>query len=303
MITYVVPAYNAEKTIGKCVDSILVQKGKKQVIVIDDDSTDRTREILESFNDKILYASEHENRGPGACRNDGLQLAKGKHIAFIDSDVVLPKDWSEKALKLLVNIKNNVVGVNGPGKSPIKGSLIAQSLNALLYGKGGSEKSMFVDSIATMDALYKSEAIKGLKFKEGVKSGEDCPFNFVLRRKGYKLLYTTRLWVWHYHPENFSQLTKKWRKYGKNYLWPYQENNDFVNKGVWVRASFLPVMIWSSLIGFLHPLFWLISLAQLGGMFGVYALKGLKLCKGKLRIVFPFIHTYKQLVQVVSIWV
>ena len=104
-----------------------------------------------------------------------------------------------------------------------------------------------------MDAMYRRDVIGNTKFVEGVKSGEDLPFNFALRRKGYKLLYTTHLWVWHYHPESFVQLTKKWRKYGKNYFWPYKENKDFITAGFWFRFAFVPYFVGGILTSAILP--------------------------------------------------
>ncbi|MGL5971316.1 MAG: glycosyltransferase family 2 protein, partial [Cetobacterium sp.] len=94
MLSVIVPAYNVEKYIERCVNSILNQTLKNiQIIIIDDGSTDGTSKICESLakqNKEICY-KKVKNGGCSSARNLGLFLAKGEYIAFLDSD-----DWVEK---------------------------------------------------------------------------------------------------------------------------------------------------------------------------------------------------------------
>lgn len=87
----IVPAYNAEKTIGRCIDSLLNQTLKSiEVIVVDDGSTDNTSLVCNSYCDERLKLIYKENGGVSSARNKGLEIANGEYILFCDSD-----DWVE----------------------------------------------------------------------------------------------------------------------------------------------------------------------------------------------------------------
>ena len=86
VVSVVIPAYNAEQSLRRCVESALAQAGPiVEVIVIDDGSTDGTAEVGKSFGDKIKF-SVQKNAGQGAARNHGLNLATGELLAFLDAD-------------------------------------------------------------------------------------------------------------------------------------------------------------------------------------------------------------------------
>lgn len=87
MISVVVPAYNAAKTIVRCVDSLLSQTFQDwELIIIDDGSTDNTLDVCQSFQDKRIYAHHKSNGGVSSARNYGLAYTKGEYIAFVDAD-------------------------------------------------------------------------------------------------------------------------------------------------------------------------------------------------------------------------
>ena len=103
----VIPIYNTEKYITRCLDSIITQSVTLEVIVVDDCSQDESAVIVQSYCDKYCYIRlfRHlNNKGQGAARNLGVSHARGKYILFADSD-----DWYEpNALKRLkADISNN----------------------------------------------------------------------------------------------------------------------------------------------------------------------------------------------------
>jgi GT2 family glycosyltransferase len=86
-VTTVVPVYNRASTIGRALDSVLSQSCPVQeVIVVDDSSTDRTRTILESYENRITRIYLPKNSGPSKARNEGIRHAHTEWIAFLDSD-------------------------------------------------------------------------------------------------------------------------------------------------------------------------------------------------------------------------
>lgn len=88
-VSVIVPTYNEEKHIKSCLDSIIENDLKEiEIIVINDGSTDSTKEILEEYKNKydIIKVIEKENEGQGSARNIGIDLAKGEFLTFVDAD-------------------------------------------------------------------------------------------------------------------------------------------------------------------------------------------------------------------------
>lgn len=101
LVSVIVSAYNAESKIGKCVSSLLNQTYKPvEIIVVDDGSTDKTKEIVKKFtNNKNIFLLEQKRQGPGAAKNLAAKRAKGKILVFVDSDEYPRKDYIEKLIK------------------------------------------------------------------------------------------------------------------------------------------------------------------------------------------------------------
>ncbi|MBF0784662.1 glycosyltransferase [Muribacter muris] len=101
-ISFVVPVYNVEKYLAECLDSLVSQTIDKEIIIINDGSTDGSLAIAEDYFSRypfITLVNQH-NRGLSASRNVGLKMARGKYIYFIDSDDYL----IERDFELLLNL-------------------------------------------------------------------------------------------------------------------------------------------------------------------------------------------------------
>lgn len=86
-LSFIIPAYNAEKTILRCLSSILkIDREDYEIIVVDDGSTDKTHEILSSIQDKRVSVISQKNQGVSSARNLGITQSCGKYIAFVDAD-------------------------------------------------------------------------------------------------------------------------------------------------------------------------------------------------------------------------
>ncbi|ORU00541.1 Glycosyl transferase, family 2 [Anaerovibrio sp. JC8] len=105
-ISVVIPVYNREKRIGKCLDSIIKQTHKAdEIIVIDDCSADRTSDIVKKYQEdytdsNIIYEKLEKNSGAQVARNKGIDIASGKWICFCDSD----DEWLENKLEVQLNV-------------------------------------------------------------------------------------------------------------------------------------------------------------------------------------------------------
>lgn len=112
-VSIIIPVYNCEKYISRCIDSILNQTYKNiEIIAINDGSKDNTKEILNNYAKKypnIIKHIEQENKGIAKTRNYGIKIATGDYIAFIDNDDYLDKDYIEKYVNATENSKFDVV--------------------------------------------------------------------------------------------------------------------------------------------------------------------------------------------------
>jgi cellulose synthase/poly-beta-1,6-N-acetylglucosamine synthase-like glycosyltransferase len=99
-VSILIPAYNEEKTIHRCISSVLnlnYPKEKLEIIVINDGSTDRTKEIAESFGNKIKLINQ-KNQGKSKAMNKGLKVSTGEFVACLDADSYVEKNALRKML-------------------------------------------------------------------------------------------------------------------------------------------------------------------------------------------------------------
>lgn len=100
-VSIIVPVYNAEKTVNRCIDSLLNQTYKDiEVIAVNDGSKDNSLKLLKQYKNKIKVIDQ-KNAGPGAARNNGLSTATGDYVTFVDSDDELELDAIENMTKCL----------------------------------------------------------------------------------------------------------------------------------------------------------------------------------------------------------
>lgn len=99
-VSIIIPAYNCEKTIERCIESIMKQTYTNiEIIIVNDGSSDKTLDKIKKYNSKKIKIINKENEGVSAARNAGINLASGDYIMFIDAD-----DWIEKnTVNILVN--------------------------------------------------------------------------------------------------------------------------------------------------------------------------------------------------------
>jgi len=182
-VSVVVPAYNVEKYLGKCLDSLVEQTLKDiEIIVVNDGSTDGTKNILEEYAKKYpkkIKAFNIKNSGPGGSRNFGISKASGEYIGFIDSDDYADTDMFEKLYKK-ASSKNfdiavcDVTCVNGETQSVIS-SLYENDL----FNKQEIKNHMLRFYPVVWNKIYKREIFKHLKFKKDVWY-EDVDFLYKL---------------------------------------------------------------------------------------------------------------------------
>ena len=108
LVSVIIPCYNEEKDIVKCLESLNNQSYKNiEIIIVDDGSTDRSLEVIKQFLKVRVLKQEH--RGPGRARNLGAKNAKGEILIFIDSDMTFDTNYVENLIKPIIEDKNGRV--------------------------------------------------------------------------------------------------------------------------------------------------------------------------------------------------
>ena len=189
LITIVVPVYNVDKYVSKCIESLLHQTySNLEIIIVDDGSTDKSGEICDSYakSDNRIKVIHQTNKGQSASRNKALSVANGNYIAFVDSDDYVSPLFIEKLYKRMSQ-DNSDISMCGYHAVDEKGMV----LDTKLLDNGILNKSQFIDievkgqtmiCVALWNKLFKREIWKGLKLKEGVFAEDSFVLNEYLQK-------------------------------------------------------------------------------------------------------------------------
>ena len=184
-VSIIIPVYNAEKTLSRCLDSLLKQTVKEiEIIVVDDGSTDGSPKICDEYAERYGITVIHKpNGGVSTARNRGMEEAKGKYLMFCDSD-----DWVEENY---VEVFYSRVEEAGTGFA-VGGLIMNETVKKEVYIKNSGkpepyciEKKEFYelrqkDILAfPFNKIYLRSLIeeKGIQFKVGLSECEDLIFN------------------------------------------------------------------------------------------------------------------------------
>jgi glycosyltransferase involved in cell wall biosynthesis len=213
-ISLYIAAYNAEKTIEKSIKSILQQTLKpKEIIVINDCSTDKTLSLLKNFN-QIKIINNKKNYGLAKSRNIALRYSKYDLLASIDSDVICKKNWLETLFNTMVKKKADLIG----GKLIDK--YIKEPANHwrsyYLKQNWGDKQINNPQFVFGANFLLNKKKIKNLniKYNETFRTnGEDVNFSKILKSKNCNLYYEPRAICYHYQFDDVISLSRRYWRY------------------------------------------------------------------------------------------
>lgn len=209
-ISIIVPVYNSEETLSRCVDSILRQTFSDfELLLVDDGSSDTSWKICEKYArlDSRVRAFHKENGGPGSARNAGMNKAQGDFVTFIDSDDWIEPDYVSNLVYAVSSDVDLVISNYGDKKQneEIEGWLIQTANLQLLFE--AHERCYIVP----WGKLYRSQIINDfhLRFDEGMCLGEDVAFIYAY------MVHSTRIYLqsgnagYHYETERTNSLSKR----------------------------------------------------------------------------------------------
>jgi glycosyltransferase involved in cell wall biosynthesis len=209
-VSVVIPVYNGEKTLTKCINSVLNQTYMDyEIIVVDNNSIDKTKRIINYFeakNKKIKYVFEGF-RSRGAARNVGIKFAKGEIIAMTDADCIVPDDWIEKITFPIRKNKELIVQGNefnaNKGFFPVMEQEFNQNfLKKHIYGN-------HINHLDTKNFAILKRVFENIKFDCKIKNLEDYDLKMQMKKRGIKIYFARDVKVKHFHPETFSSFFKK----------------------------------------------------------------------------------------------
>lgn len=213
-VTILVAVKNLEGTIGKCVKSLLeTDWPQKNIIIIDNMSTDSSLKVLETFGNKItVYRMEG---GLSQIFNQGIQKIKTEYVAFTDADCVVDKNWLRELMKPFEEEKY-LVATAGYCGTPSDASLLQKAIGLELESRF-KRFPKYIKRAPTMNLCVKTEAAKKIKFDERFPyQAFETDFGYRLTKLG-KMAYTPNAKIFHYHRasvKNFLKQQKNQAKWG-----------------------------------------------------------------------------------------
>ena len=178
-ISVIIPVYNSDKYLDKCLNSIINQKFKDyEIIIINDGSTDNSKNIIDEFkqNHKNIVIIDKENEGIGKARNDGIKKATGEYITFVDSDDYIKEDMLKTFYEFAK--KNNLDLVTGTYyKIKNNKETFFESKKFKIGNVKTSPQILFSVEYGPCAKLYKRQLLinNNIYFEED-KKYEDMPF-------------------------------------------------------------------------------------------------------------------------------
>lgn len=196
LISVVIPVYNVEMYIDKCVDSVINQTYKNlQIILVDDGSTDASGKLCDELakKDNRITVIHKKNGGLSSARNAGIDIAKGKYISFLDSDDFIDSTTVEKCVQRLKNNNADIVVFNRynyyeNGTKTLRYKIIEEDLVM------DSEQAIYeMNSYKNFDMsacckMFKTTLFKKIRFPLG-KISEDFYIMYLLFDKAKKIIY------------------------------------------------------------------------------------------------------------------
>ena len=212
LISVIVPVYNVEKYVEKCVESIINQTYKNiEIILVDDGSTDNSGKIIDniSLKDNRIKVIHKENGGLSDARKAGLDICNGKYIGFVDSDDSIHKKMYEILYKNIKKYSANIsicrIEKTETDKVFCTRKYEYASDPILLSSKIAIEE-LFMDKIdvSSCNKLFKADLFANIRFPYG-KTNEDFAVLYKLFLNSTNIIYTSK--AMYYYIERSNSIT------------------------------------------------------------------------------------------------
>jgi len=233
LISVIVPVYNVEQYLERCINSILKQTySNLEIILVDDGATDSSGDMCDVFakKDERVKVIHKSNGGLSDARNEGMKIATGEYVAFIDSDDYVDTHYIEKLYKMCVNNQADIAvcGLCRTSEDNLVGSL---SEDVVRYTNKQAMEQMLYQKKFNMTAcakLYKKFLLEDILFPTG-KLYEDVNTTYKFVNKAENVVYTDdKLYFYYINPNSITQTDFNLRK--MDYVVHMQEVLEFIEK-------------------------------------------------------------------------
>lgn len=235
LITVIIPVYNAEKWIEKCIKSVINQTYKNlEIILVDDGSTDDSLTICNKFleKDRRIKVIHTENRGVSSARNEGLNNSQGKWIAFVDADDWIEKNFCEKLIKEIKE-SNSDVALCGYKR-------VTEENYESINTNGENEvidKKIYIEKVLNPQTAYgfchmkiiNRSLIENIRFEKSIVVGEDALFNLMIAKNIKRAIFIKEP-LYNYKINLNSTVKKFDENYVEKYLKSMQIIKEYVEK-------------------------------------------------------------------------
>lgn len=216
-VSIIIPIYNVEKYLEKCLKSVIRQTySNTEILLIDDGSTDLSAKISDEYQkrDDRIRVFHKKNGGVSSARNLGIEKAKGEWLTFVDPDDWLEENMIEKSLQIAKKYKADIVQCNNyynkekeqTKRKPIKPDVLEREgekiellqldILSLIYEE--TENKVSVGPIrGVCGKLYRKSLVENVKFKEQLYAFEDGNFNLITFEKAKKIVLFNQ-YLYHY---------------------------------------------------------------------------------------------------------
>lgn len=216
-ISIIVPVYNVENFIGKCIESILGQTFKDfELILVNDGSIDRSGEICEEYSkkDKRIVVFHKENGGQSSARNAGIEAAKGSYIGFVDSDDWVHSDMYKILYSKAIELESDIAACNIIRFNKDSSKYYFCNDNSdYVYDRNNAMNELYLNERLTFspcNKLYKRDLFRGIRFKEGYIL-EDIDFSYRIIHECNRIFYTGQA-LYNYRYNDNSTMRKVFSK-------------------------------------------------------------------------------------------
>jgi glycosyltransferase involved in cell wall biosynthesis len=215
-VTVVVAVFEAERTIGECVESLLALRYPpelRELVVVDNGSRDGTRQVLGGFGDALAVVDE-ATRGPAAARNVGVRAARGDVIALTDADCTVDPDWLTELVPPLADASVGIAGGTILARRPanaaeLYGETIHDHRRSILHWRPPYVITM---NWAARRSLFDEVG----PFDEGLLRASDVEFSYRVVRAGYRLAFSPGAVVYHRNERSLAGLVHEGWVHGRH---------------------------------------------------------------------------------------
>ena len=218
LLTVVIPVYNVEKYLKRCVESVIAQDWKKyEILLVDDGSTDHSPQICDNYVKTYDFISviHKENGGLSEARNTGLSQAKGEYVYFPDSDDWIEPDTFIALSEALESQKFDIISFNREFVKSEEDAIVSDSVVTIVFEGKDAFVEMLKHSYITgfaNDKIYRKSLFMDhdILFPKG-KYYEDLGTNYKLFLSAKKV-YATNQKYYHYLIDNPDSITQSWNE-------------------------------------------------------------------------------------------